>query len=747
MSNHGLNWFESRYPEFAGYPVAYFSAEFGIHESLPIYSGGLGILAGDHCKSAGDLGIPLVGIGLLYRCGYFRQKIDAQGNQQAELQAADFSSLPIRPVLQDGSHLRVSVDFPGRPVHLKVWAAQANRTQIYLLDADDPANTPEDRQITNQLYGGGRETRLQQEILLGVGGVKTLNALGIKPGLFHLNEGHAAFAALERLRKLLHDGLPFNAAMEAIRAGTLFTTHTPVPAGHDVFDKHLFLQYFQGRHEEWDANIERLIDLGWDSEKNGFNMTYLALNTATKRNAVSKLHGRVSREMFRSFHGGIDAEDVPVESITNGVHLNTWMAAPLRQLLERHLPADWRDRMSESEQWNGVERIPDEEWWAIHQQLKADMIRFVRSRIADPRDTNGQTTDVPRQVRCDLRTDVLTIGFARRFAAYKRATLLFSDLDRLDRIVNHPERPVRFLYAGKAHPADISGQDLIREVHRVSQMDRFFGKILLLEDYDMEMARCLVQGVDVWMNTPQELMEASGTSGQKAAMNGVLNFSVLDGWWAEGFDGTNGFAIADTASLYDSLEQSIAPLYYLPGKREWVSRTKQSVRTLAPVYNTDRMVREYAQKFYVPIMERSLYFQSKQFETARRVADFKAFIQRSWKLVRFLSVDERPVPEGTSAKESKQKELKQIEAVVDFGPVWYKDAVAEIIYYEENGGRWDRIIVPMRSEGSGELPNRFRYRAEIPRSLQHGPHFRIRLRPDSPDFAHPFELPLATWSA
>ncbi|WP_159886284.1 alpha-glucan family phosphorylase [Paenibacillus puerhi] len=771
-------WFVQHYPQHTGQAIAYFSAEFGFHESLPIYSGGLGVLAGDHCKSASDLGVPLIGVGLLYKKGYFNQKLDAQGHQLAEHVVYDFGKLPIRPVTATATAAQASVqstdadapapDTPAVPaaeelhvtvavgertVHLKVWQAQIGRIRVLLLDADLEANSPWDRELTAQLYGGTQDVRIAQEILLGVGGVRALRALNIPTGAYHINEGHAAFLSFERLREQIDRGLPFHVALEVVRASTIFTTHTPVAAGHDAFPLDMFDYYFAKLFADYPALRHALTSLGFDEQKRLFNMTYLALNTSSLRNGVSKLHGSVSREMFRRFHGNIDAREVPIGHITNGVHLNTWLAPQLKELFDRFLPGKWNQRQTNRDVWKAVELIPNESLWKVHEELKETMIRLARTNLAEQRRRNGLPEEQIESARSCLSKHTLTIGFARRFATYKRANLIFSDLSRLDRLVNDPERPVQFVFAGKAHPADRPGQAMIREIHKISQLDRFKGKVILLENYDMNLARALLQGVDIWLNNPRRPYEASGTSGQKAAMNGVINFSVLDGWWEEGYDGSNGWSIdSDTdadwetqerqniESIYRLLENEIIPLYYNQGTlpTQWVERMKRSIRTLAPVYNTDRMVTDYTAHAYVPSLIRTQRFVSNSYEEARKVADYKKFMLDNWHHLRVIEVND--ALSGSKQAQS-PAELKEATATVQFGPIWYQDTAVELVYYEESAGGWQQVVVPMepaRQLGEGL----FMYRASIPSHLRHGAHFSIRVHPVSPSFATSFELPL-----
>ncbi|WP_040952890.1 alpha-glucan family phosphorylase [Gorillibacterium massiliense] len=743
-------WFSTHYPDHRDEKIAYFSAEFGFHESLPIYSGGLGVLAGDHLKSASDLGLPLIGIGLLYKKGYFRQRLDSSGSQMAERVDSDFSRIPIKPVLIDGKEAIVTVDINQDSVKLKIWKVQIGRNPLYLLDSDVEGNSGRAREITSQLYGGGQDMRIAQEIALGIGGVKALRALGIAPSVYHINEGHAAFLSLERMREYVHSGVPFETALELIRASTVFTTHTPVPAGHDAFSMDLLDKYLDPLLSQLVYERERVIGLGFDQAKNLFNMTFLAMNSASMRNGVSKLHGHVSRMMFRAFHGNIEVDDVPIGHVTNGIHLESWTAPELLEQFNQVFPSDWQERQASPEVWDSLDRLTNSSLWETHHKLKEKLVQFARQNQREQRRRNGESAERIRETDTYLNADVLTIGFARRFATYKRANLLFKDLDRLNRIVNHPSRPVQFIFAGKAHPADIPGQDLIREIYRVSQLNKFRGKIILLENYDINLARYLVQGVDVWLNNPLRPLEASGTSGQKAAMNGVLNFSVLDGWWEEGYNGSNGWAIEsdpnanwqeqeqqNAESLYGNLEDKIAPLYYSPGAfpEAWTEAMKRSIRTLAPEYNTHRMVQNYADTFYVPSMDRFQLFQKNRNAAAAALAGFKMMIRHQWNHVRVVNVTDE-------LRDWALPDMKEVKVDVTFGDtIRPLDVAVEIVYYADNPqGVWEPIHVPLSEEktiGAGLV----RYHGQIPSHLVHIQHYSVRIRPTHPLFAHRFEVP------
>lgn len=589
-------------------PVAYFSAEFGLHESLPLYSGGLGVLAGDYLKSASDLGIPAVGVGLFYARGYFQQRIAASGWQQEEYGISDIATFPLVPAAaSDGSALVVSVECGTETLHALVWIAHVGRARLVLLDSNVDANPPHLRELTATLYGGDQLTRVRQEILLGMGGLRALRALGIRPSIIHLNEGHSAFAILERVRERVEDdGLTVDEALRETALHTVFTTHTPVEAGHDRFEADLVEQQLGWLRTRLALEPARFMALGRVDEHNPrepFGMTVLGLKGSRKRTGVSSLHGHVTRRMWKGVWPDRDEEDVPIGHITNGVHTPSWLAQPLKALYDRQLGPEWVSRQADPSVWQALAAVDDEELWEVHTVLRCGLIDFVRRRTSTP-------------TILDLRG--LTIGFARRFASYKRATLVLTDLDRLARLCGNAAMPTQFIFAGKAHPRDDDGKRLIQQVVELSRDPRFTGRLVFVEDYDMNVARHLVQGVDVWLNTPLRPLEASGTSGQKVAMNGGLNCSALDGWWAEGYDGENGFAIGsgsvhadgdvqwsrDAASLYEILENEIVPLFFdvdaagLP--RRWIQVMKHSIMTLAWRYNADRMVRDYAETCYLP---------------------------------------------------------------------------------------------------------------------------------------------------
>ncbi len=604
-------------------PVAYFSAEFGIHESIPIYSGGLGVLSGDHIKSASGLGVPLVAVGLFYDQGYFRQRTDEHGYQQEEYVDTRVEDLPMQAAIDSkGDPIMVAIDTRDGTVHAKVWMMHVGRVQLYLLDCDVEGNSPQDSELTARLYGGDERTRIRQELVLSVGGVRALRALGITPGVYHLNEGHSAFAPLEVIRERMQDdGLSFDEALREVARQTVFTTHTPVPAGHDRFGAELVEEHLGPLRDALGISLEQLLGLGRVEPQNGgepFCMTVLALKLSRRANAVSSLHGHISRRMWAPLWPWRVEEEVPIGHITNGVHIPSWLAWQMRQLYDRRFEAGWIQRMGEPEVWQKIYDVDPGELWETHNGLKNVLLSFVRRRLARQLRRRGESEEAIEAMRQILDPRVLTIGFGRRFATYKRATLIMHDLDRLAALLNHPEYPVQLIFSGKAHPKDEPGKQLIQQIINLRHDPRFSDRIVFIEDYDINVCRHMVQGVDVWLNNPRRPLEASGTSGQKVVLNGGLNLSVLDGWWAEAFNGHNGFAIGkgtshvsdevtdarDGANLLEVLEREVVPLYYerdadgIPHR--WIERMKNSIATLAWRFSAHRMVMDYTRAAYVP---------------------------------------------------------------------------------------------------------------------------------------------------
>ncbi len=637
--------------ELAGDTYAYFCAEYGWHESIPVYSGGLGILAGDHTKAASDLGVPLVGIGLWYPDGYFHQRLGSDGRQKAIFERRSPGDLPMTPVRDgDGNDITVSVNVYGHDVHIRCWQVRVGRISVYLLDVDFDANASEQRQLLLSLYGGDERTRIAQEMILGVGGVRMLRRLGIEPDMWHMNEGHSAFMVLERSRELVSQGMDFAAAREAVTAGTLFTVHTPVAAGNDAFDFALVHECLTDMwtqlglsRDEFDAL--GVADHGWGDV---FSMPALAIRFSSRRNGVAQLHGETSRRIWSHLWPAVPLPEVPITHVTNGVHRGTWLARDIQKMLDEHLGQDWRDSGANSDLWAELEQVPAAGFWQVRQAMKRQSLRFLRRRLASQLRRQHASHEAVEHVSDLFNADALTIGFARRFATYKRATLILQDLDRLERLLNNPDRPVQLVFAGKAHPADKPGQELIRRIDELSRDPRFERSILFVEDYDMAVGRALTRGVDVWLNNPRRPLEASGTSGEKAAMNGVLNLSVLDGWWPEGFDGFNGWAFgwtepytdtdvvdrSDAAELMDLLEDEVVPLFYdrdgdgLP--QGWIDRSRRAIMTIAPQFSARRMVTDYVDGLYRPLAERQRQLFEDGHAAARELAGWRSTTAGWW---------------------------------------------------------------------------------------------------------------------
>ena len=644
--------------------IAYFCAEFGFTEAVPLYSGGLGILAGDHCKAASDMRLPFVAVGLLYRQGYFSQRIDGHGHQVVQYRPTDFADLPIEPAFDaHGQEIHITAPIEGRDVHARVWLAKAGHITVCLLDTDIPDNNETDRGLTFQLYGGDIETRIKQEILLGIGGVRALQALNLEPSVWHINEGHAAFQLLERCFAHVNDGLDFDSAMELTAGGTVFTTHTPVAAGHDRFHHTLMDRYLGPYIDRMGIGRQHVYDLGKSPEDDQFNMTALALRMSRFQNGVSRIHGRVASEMEHYVWPEVPPAENPVGHVTNGIHVPTFLAREWANLFHSQF-RDWREQLRNPAYWEkAIDEIADHRYWSLRQSLKTELLQDVHRRVKRQQRRNGASEALVKRMCAQIShpdSDVLVIGFARRFATYKRATLLLSDPDRLARIISDPKRPVLLIFAGKAHPRDEPGQELIRRIHQLTQDPRFLGHILLLEGYDLALARKLVTGCDVWLNTPVYPMEASGTSGQKAAINGGINLSVLDGWWGEGYNGDNGWAITphgrefdahdrdfeEASDLLDILEKQVLPLYYDRNSngfsRDWVEMSKASMKSILPEFNAERMVMDYIDRYYLPAIRQHRRMSVDNGAPARELARWKTKIRENWGGVHAERADDSP---------------------------------------------------------------------------------------------------------
>lgn len=754
-------WYDQTFPAKNGKVIAYLSAEFGIHECLPIYSGGLGLLAGDHLKAASDLGVPLVAVGLLYKFGYFNQELNPEGWQEARYPLLNFYKMPISLLTDhEGRELEVQVELSDntacRQVSLRIWQASVGRVNLYLLDADTPRNAVADRQLTGQLYGGGHEMRLVQELLLGIGGVRALRRLGISPAVWHINEGHPAFSVIERLRELISRGLDLETARAVIRASTLFTTHTPVPAGHDVFQPELLSRYFDRFFGQFDVDWRSVFEPAYDHNRQGYNMTLLAHRHAAYTNAVSRVHQETTRRMFFHIYPGIPAHEIPVETITNGVHLETWLAPEWVERFNRLAGDSWRTPKNSPEAWENIAKMSAAEVWGVRKELKIKMLDKCRARLYNQRLRYYASPSQLAEIETYLPPDALTVVFARRFTAYKRANLLLQDRERLAKLVTDPARPVQLIFAGKAHPADRAGQEMIKQIYDLSQQEPFKGKIAFIEDYDIEMARYLVQGADVWLNTPRRPLEASGTSGQKAVLNGTVHLSILDGWWPEAYDGQNGFAIGrgevypdervqdyyDSLALYAVLEEMVIPAYYerthgVP--RAWVDLIRNGWRSVPHFFSTGRMIKEYAARFYVPLMERSEHVIKDNYAVATRLRDFRRHLTENWPSVRITSITaERPIlPVAGDAV--------SVSAVVHLGAIQPQDVVVEAVLGKAKDGMLlEPTGLPMVVAESQPDAN-YLYRTTV--TLMQGTlGFTVRVRPAHPDLVYPFELPLITWA-
>lgn len=759
-------WFANKYPENKNDLIAYFSAEYGLDETLPIYSGGLGILSGDHLKSASDLGIPLVAVGLLYKNGYFHQKINGNGEQETEYNDIDLYNLPIQPVkTEEGEDLTIYIKFPKRRIYLKVWKIQVGRVSLYLLDSDIEKNNPEDRDVTLRLYGGDQEMRIRQEIVLGMGGVNLLTrALKLKPTVYHMNEGHSSFLTLELIKNIIKEKqVSFDVARDIVSSMTVFTTHTPVPAGNDIFPISLVEKYFKDFWPRIAISREEFLKLGMkpcDDLEPGFNMGILALKIAGKKNGVSKLHGAVSRELFGEVWPEIAANESPIGYVTNGIHTCSWLAPNIKGLYNKYLIPYWQDNIQYNYVWEKIKNIPDEKLWEAHQERKQKLLNIVKDSTTERLRRSGYRYEDINAIVSQLNPNALTIGFARRFATYKRATLIFKDLERITQILNNSERPVQLIFAGKAHPADKEGQDLIKYIHNISMMPQFKGKIFLLENYNIAMSRYLISGVDVWLNNPRRPMEASGTSGQKASVNGVINFSVLDGWWAEGYNQRNGWRIGynkeyesyeaqdvtDSQSLYETLEGKIIPAYYNKDQKgmskEWLEFMKESIITTGGNYSTSRMLADYTSKYYVPLCN----LHNKYYEDLGSVTEYNSWkkdLYTNWKNVKITqanNLDNITIDAGNCIDVRCEVELANIKP---------ENVTVECYYGKilENGVVEDINIIPMKMKNTEDREGRIIYHYETKIELKTGGNYgyTFRVMPKHEMILEPANLNLVKW--
>ena len=749
-------------------PVAYFSAEFGFHESVPNYSGGLGILSGDHCKSASDLDVNFVAITLLYKQGYFRQQIGKDGWQESIGLNQNFSHLPLKEAHDDkGAPLTIGVEILGRTVRAKVWALAIGRITLYMLDTDVPENSEDDRQITAQLYGGDTELRVKQEIVLGIGGVHALHAMGIVPGVYHMNEGHSAFLSLELVRRQVADHkLDFYSALQIVAAANIFTTHTPVPAGNDAFPLDLMRKYFGDYPAKVGIDWATFVSFGQFRHNaiEPFSMTILALRTSRHANGVSELHGRVSQGLWKDVWAGVPQNEVPITSITNGIHTKTWMAPDFGDLYDKYLPG-WEENLMNEDFWRGVLDIPDEEIWATHQRLKARLIEFVRERVRRQRTRLGETPESIRHVSRMLNPEVLTIGFARRFATYKRATLLFADPERLHKLLTNSERPVQFIFAGKAHPKDEPGKQFIQKVYQFTRMPEFENRIVFVEDYDHYVGRRLYQGVDLWLNNPRRPLEASGTSGMKLPPSGGLNLSVLDGWWCEAYkhNKKSGWAIGseipetteqidekfeeavDVASLFHLLEAQIVPLYYAKpdGKLPvaWIQLMRESIRTVVPAFNTHRMVKEYAERLYEPAAKAHEILAAGGGKKAVELSKWKDAIRKHWPQISIKDVQVKVKPAGVFVGDK-----VHVEAVVHLGPVDPEFVTVQAYFGEAVNNEIERPLMTAFTRLKKIEDGNHLYTGEIPATDSGSYGLNVRVIPTHPNQTQDHELRLITWA-
>ena len=763
--NSKNTWFSNKYPGNKKDLIAYFSAEYGLDQTIPIYSGGLGILSGDHLKSASDLGVPLVAVGLLYKNGYFNQKINGYGQQETEYNNIDLYDLPINPVKDDkGDDLTIYVKFPKRRLYLKVWQINVGRVKLYLLDSDIPKNNEEDRDVTLRLYGGDQEMRIRQEIVLGMAGVSLLTKyLGLKPTVYHMNEGHSAFLNLEIIKNIIKEKqVSFEVAKDIASSKTVFTTHTPVPAGNDIFPIELVEKYFKDFWPRLGITREEFLKLGMkpgpDLDK-GFNMGILALKIAGKKNGVSKLHGAVSRELFSEVWPNIAANESPIGYVTNGIHTCSWLAPKLKELYNKYLIPYWQDNMHHDYVWEKIKNIPDDKLWSAHVERKRKLINLVKENTTERLRRSGYSYEEINEIVSKLNPDALTIGFARRFATYKRATLIFKDIERMTQIMNNTGKPVQLIFAGKAHPADKEGQDLIKYIHEVSMMPQFKGKIFLLENYNIAMSRYLISGVDVWLNNPRRPMEASGTSGQKASVNGVINFSVLDGWWAEGYTQNNGWTIgtnaeydsyeaqdmADSQSMYHTLEEKIIPMYYDRDKngisKRWMEIMKNSIITTGGKYSTARMLVDYTDQLYVPLCNLT----KKYYENIDNVAAYNAWkkdLYENWKDVKITqensNLDNITIDAGNNIEVGCEVQLPNIDV---------ENVTVEAYYGKilDNGVVENVSIIPMQLQEEDEEHRKYYFTTKIELTTGGNYGYTFRVMPRHEMLLEPANLNLVKW--
>lgn len=761
--NSKNTWFSKNYPKNENNLIAYFSAEYGLDETIPIYSGGLGILSGDHLKSASDLGLPFVAVGILYKEGYFIQKLNKYGEQENNYVKADLNNLPIEAVKDsEGKDLKITVDYPERKLYLKVWKINVGRIKLYLMDSDIEENSEEDRKVTLQLYGGDQDMRIKQEIVLGMGGVKLLKTLGLNPTVYHMNEGHSSFLTLELIKDLMEEKkISFDMAKDITTSKTVFTTHTPVPAGNDIFPLNLVEKYFKDFWPKLGLNREEFLKLGMkptEKLENGFNMGILALRNAGKKNGVSKLHGAVSRELFGEVWPNIAANESPIGYVTNGIHTCSWLAQNLKELYNEYLIPYWQDNMHKDEVWKQIKDIPNERLWEEHQARKEKMLKMVKQNTTERLKRAGVSYEEIKEITSKLNPNALTIGFARRFATYKRATLIFKDIERITQILNDSEKPVQLIFAGKAHPLDKAGQDLIKYINELAMKPQFKGKIFVLENYNIGMSRYLISGCDVWLNNPRRPMEASGTSGQKASVNGVINFSVLDGWWAEGYDQTNGWTIgtnaeftsyeeqdlADSESLYNTLENKIVPLYYENRKDNlpvnWIEIMKNSIITTGGKYSTQRMVIDYTNNMYMPLCNLYNNYYSK-LENVAEYSEWKSEINKSWdkiEIKQLNNLSDISIDAGNKIN---------VECEVKLPNIKVENIEAQVYYGKiaENGMVDEIQVIPMKLKARNDTEKIYTFETKIELTTGGDYGYTFRVMPKHEMLLEKSDLNLIKW--
>ena len=762
--NSKNTWFNQKYPDNRNDLIAYFSAEYGLDQTIGIYSGGLGILSGDHLKSASDLGIPLVAVGLLYKNGYFNQIIDRYGMQHPEYRDLDLYDLPINPVKDlDGNDLMLYIKFPKRRIYLKVWEINVGRVKLYLMDSDIDVNNEEDRDTTARLYGGDQEMRIRQEIILGMGGVSLLRRLGLNPTVYHMNEGHSAFLNLELIKNTIKEKqVSFEVAKDIASSKTVFTTHTPVPAGNDIFPIGLVEKYFKDFWPRLGLTREEFLKLGMkpgEGLEQGFNMGIFALKIAGKKNGVSKLHGEVSRELFADVWPHIAPSESPITYVTNGIHTCSWLAPKMKEIYNKYLMPYWQDNIHEDYVWEKIKTIPDDKLWKVHMDRKIKLLSLVKENVTRRLRREGVSYDEISEITSKLNPEALTIGFARRFATYKRATLIFKDLERITQILNDSNRPVQLIFAGKAHPADKDGAELIKYIHEISLKPQFKGKIFVLENYNIEISRYMVSGVDVWLNNPRRPMEASGTSGQKASVNGVVNFSVLDGWWAEGYNQKNGWSIgtnkeypsyeeqdkADSESIYYTLENKIIPIYYDKDRngisKSWMELMKNSIMSTGGKYSTARMLVDYTNNLYIPLCNLT----KKYYNDLNKVTEYNAWkesLYSNWKDIQIEQVENNA--DNITVDAGAEIEVRCAVTLPNIDPNYIR---AEVYYgkFLEDGTVQDVKIIPMKVEKVEQENKKYYYVAKIDLTSGGNYGYSFRVMPQHEMLLDSENLDLVKW--